>query len=135
VKLRGLLCLAELRPMRIACLGLAIAMTVSLFHLGAGPGAVNLFMPPWDKVAHFTAYSVLSALLAVGIGLRRPWITLAAVALIGLADEVHQIWLPGRSAGVDDWIVDAAAGACVVSFIAVLRALAARQGAGVDPAR
>lgn len=111
----ALLRIADARVMRLTCLGLALVMTVNLFYLGAGPGAVNLFEPPWDKVAHFTAFAALSTLMAVGIGLRRPWWTLAAVCLIGLGDELHQVWLPGRSAGVDDWAVDALAGACVVA--------------------
>lgn len=130
---RWLLSIAELRAARIACAGLAIAMTVNLFHLGAGPGAVNLFVPPWDKVAHFAAFSVLSGLLAVGIGVRRPWITLAAVALIGMADELHQLWLPGRSAGVDDWIVDVMAGLCVVGLVAVARRISGRIMSVVEP--
>jgi hypothetical protein len=130
--LRRLLRVAELRAVRIACAGLAIAMTVNLFHLGAGPGAVNLFVPPWDKVAHFAAFSVLSGLLAVGIGLRRPWLTLALVALIGLADELHQVWLPGRSAGVDDWIVDVMAGLFVVGLIWIMRIVAARGSPAID---
>jgi VanZ family protein len=132
---RWLVRVAELRAVRLACFGLAIAMTVNLFYLGAGPGAVNLFVSPWDKVAHFAAFSVLSGLLAVGIGLRRPWLTLAVVALIGLADELHQRWLPGRSAGVDDWIVDMMAGLCAVGLIWIMRSLAARGSPVIDPVR
>ncbi len=125
--LRWLLGVAERRAARIACVGLAITLTVNLFYLGAGPGAVGLFVPPWDKVAHFTVFATLSALLAVGIGLHRPWFTLAAVALIGMGDELHQLKLPGRSAGLDDWIVDAAAGVCVVAAIAAMRKLSVRE--------
>jgi VanZ family protein len=118
--LRRLLQFAATRPVRLACAGLAVVMTVNLFYLGAGPGAVNLFEPPWDKVAHFAAFAVLTALLAIGVGLRRAWIALGVVALIGLADELHQTTLPGRHAGLDDWITDAAAAALVVGVIALL---------------
>jgi len=110
---------AATRPVRLACAGLAIALTVNLFYLGAGPGAVNLFQPPWDKVAHFTAFAVLTALFAIGVGLRKAWIALGLVALIGLADELHQATLPGRYAGIDDWLTDAAAALLVVSVVAL----------------
>jgi VanZ family protein len=110
---------AATRPVRLACAGLAIALTVNLFYLGAGPGAVNLFQPPWDKVAHFTAFAVLTALVAIGVGLNRVWIALGIVVLIGLADEAHQATLPGRHAGIDDWVIDAAAAMVVVSLIAL----------------
>lgn len=110
---------AATRPVRLACAGLAIALTVNLFYLGAGPGAVNLFQPPWDKVAHFTAFAVLTALFAIGVGLRKAWIALGLVALIGLADELHQATLPGRHAGIDDWLTDAAAALLVVSVVAL----------------
>ena len=110
---------AATRPVRLACAGLAIALTVNLFYLGAGPGAVNLFQPPWDKVAHFAAFAVLTALVAIGVGLNRVWIALGIVVLIGLADEAHQATLPGRHAGIDDWVIDAAAAMVVVSLIAL----------------
>jgi len=126
--LRWLLGVAELRAARIACVGLAIALTVNLFYLGAGPGAVGLFVPPWDKVAHFTVFAILSApcwrsgSACADRGSRwRPF------ALIGIGDELHQLKLPGRSAGLDDWVVDATAGVCVVAAIAVMRRLAVRE--------
>lgn len=115
--LRRLLQFVAARPVRLACAGLALALTVNLFHLGSGPGAVNLFEPPWDKVAHFAAFGVLTALLAVAVGLRQAWIALALVAAIGLADELHQSTLPGRHAGFDDWVTDAAAALLVVGVI------------------
>jgi len=123
--LRRLLQFAAARPVRLACAGLAVALTVNLFYLGSGPGAVNLFEPPWDKVAHFAAFAALTTLFAIGMGLRRAWIAFWLVALIGLADELHQTTLPGRHAGLDDWITDAAAALLVVGVIA----LAIRRGA------
>ena len=116
---RRLARIAETRAVRLACLGLALVMTVNLFHLGAGPGAVNLLTPPWDKVAHFTTFAGLTLLLAIGAGLRRPWLVLAAVLLIGLGDELHQSTLPGREAGVDDWITDAAGALFALTLIAI----------------
>ncbi len=111
----------DARPLRLACLGLALTLTVNLLYLGSGPGAVNLFIPPWDKVAHFTVFAVLACFVALGVGLQRPWVALGAVMLIGLIDELHQRVLPGRSADPADWLVDAAAAVVVVAITQVLR--------------
>jgi len=68
-----------------------------------------------DKFAHFGAYAVLSALSArAAYPSRRPVRTgvviLAAVAVIGLLDEVHQAWIPGRFTDVADWVADLVGG-------------------------
>jgi VanZ family protein len=62
---------------------------------------------------------VLTALVAIGVGLHRAWIALGIVVLIGLADEAHQSTLPGRHAGIDDWVIDAVAALVVVSVLAL----------------
>ena len=62
-----------------------------------------------DKLAHFGAYAVLGVLLArAAVGSR--W-SIAWPVLIGLAyaasDEIHQYFVPGRSADAGDWLADA----------------------------
>lgn len=62
-----------------------------------------------DKIAHFAAYCVFGLLLALGQrGSRR--LSLPAVALIGVlygaSDEFHQMFVPGRSTELLDWIAD-----------------------------
>ena len=64
-----------------------------------------------DKVAHFSAYLVLSLLSArAAFPSRRPWRTavaiVATVAVLALLDELHQAWIPGRFPEVRDWIAD-----------------------------
>ena len=83
-----------------------------------------------DKVAHFLVYALLAALLrrAFGPGLRWPVAATVAAAAIatayGAIDEVHQSFVPGRSATVADGVADAAGaiiGAWLASHAAVLR--------------
>lgn len=76
-----------------------------------------------DKVAHFGMYGVLGFLLARGwsaVGWRRgAWLLPLLIAvLLGVADELRQRSLPGRSAEVADWLADLA-GASTGVFIAM----------------
>ena len=82
------------------------------------PGGLGL-----DKVAHFTMYGVLGFLLARGwaaVGWRRgAWLLPVLIALLlGIADELRQRSLPGRSADVADWVADLS-GASTGVFIAL----------------
>lgn len=81
------------------------------------PGGYGL-----DKVAHFTMYGVLGFLLARGwaaVGWRGGWLLPVVIALLlGIADELRQRKLPGRSADTADWIADLS-GASAGVFIAL----------------
>jgi VanZ family protein len=67
-----------------------------------------------DKTGHFVAYAVLALLCvrAVGGGLRRRvGLRVAVLALViasayGAFDELHQWFVPGRSADILDWYAD-----------------------------
>lgn len=93
---------------------------------GALPALGGVEIP--DKVAHFGAYAALGALLwwaAAGLAAR----TAAAVAvalggLYGAADEVHQRFVPGRSADIRDWAADLAG---VAAAVAIAWALSRRR--------
>jgi len=90
---------------RLALFGI-VAFVLGLFIGGAQPVAVGLFPPPWDKLAHIVAFGSLAVL--VEFALRpRMWLFFALPLLVSALDEIHQIWLPGRSAGVDDWLAGA----------------------------
>lgn len=101
----------------------------NLFYLGAKPVAVDLFPAPMDKVAHFATFSLIAALLWDGLLRGRPWLLVVAVSFIGGADEVHQLFLPGRSAGVDDFAFDFLA---AVLTAVLLSWLAKRQTADAN---
>jgi VanZ family protein len=81
----------------------------------------------WDKLLHAIEYAGLAALLGrafLGEGLG-PATAFAAAALLaaayGATDEYHQLFVPLRTADVQDWIADAI-GASVGALACVLRA-------------
>lgn len=93
-------------------------------------------IPYFDKVAHFSAYAILGALLAFAADRARLSLV-AAVALgllYGASDEVHQAFVPGRSPDVLDWAADAAGvlAACFLYTRWRSRRAAARAAAGAD---
>ena len=85
-----------------------------IFYMSSMPNP--LFAPPdfrWgDKVAHFSAYAGLGALLCRayrGSGLTGAaafWLTVLTAGLYGASDEWHQSFVPNRSADPADWIAD-----------------------------
>ena len=62
----------------------------------------------WDKLQHTGAYAVGGALIAraLGRGGRGVWLAVALGSLYGLGDEIHQLFVPNRSADALDWIAD-----------------------------
>lgn len=61
-------------------------------------------LPLLDKVAHVGSYAVLGALLSLAT--ERPLVAFLIAAAYGVSDEVHQIWIDGRTASVYDWFAD-----------------------------
>ncbi|MBU1481749.1 MAG: VanZ family protein [Gammaproteobacteria bacterium] len=106
---------------RLACLGCALFLITGLFWIGSKPVAVGLFHPPLDKVAHFATFGMIACMLWFSILRGRPWLLIAAVTLVGAADEIHQQLLPGRTAGLDDLAVDVLAAAVIASLLEYAR--------------
>jgi hypothetical protein len=102
----------------------AVAWVVGLFALSswsAGEGALDFWwrFPHDDKVVHALLYAVLGGLLRIATG--RLAATLALAGAVGLADELLQSTVPGRSADPLDWVADvlgAFVGAWLVSVLA-----------------
>jgi len=84
----------------------ALFIIAALFIGGAQPEAAGLIQAPWDKLAHMTIFFVLALLIALGFVLPI-WLIVGISFVVGIADELHQIWLPGRSADMMDWLCDA----------------------------
>jgi VanZ family protein len=91
-----------------------------------------------DKVAHVAAYAVLGVLALRafhgGLNWLGAWPTAGAFLLTvayGALDEVHQVRVPGRVAGWDDWLADCL-GAGLAVFVVALALLlrSARPGRG-----
>jgi len=73
------------------------------------PGVPFIELPGADRAYHFFEYGLLSLLGLQAFSprtRRRFWGVLALCWLYGLTDEVHQSWVPGRSADIGDWLVD-----------------------------
>jgi VanZ family protein len=84
---------------------------LALFILGSTSYAVGVVVSPWDKAVHGAAFAVLTLLLFRTLGASR-WAIAAALAVcIGIADELHQAFLPGRNADAMDLMADAAGAA------------------------
>ncbi len=68
-----------------------------------------------DKIKHFGAYFILSALLGLNLHFQEKWksivphflsYTFILCTIYGLLDEIHQIFVPNRSAEFLDWVAD-----------------------------
>jgi VanZ family protein len=88
----------------------ALAWAALIFSLSARPTLPAPEVPYLDKVAHFGAYAVLGACLAFAV--HRSSLPMALALFLGAAygasDEIHQMFVPGRSPDVFDWVADAA---------------------------
>jgi VanZ family protein len=100
-----------------------------IFWLSSQPNPLPFLPREWlsqDKILHATEYAVLGAMLVVALrlaGLSPSRALVLAVVLAsayGASDEVHQFFVPGRSADVRDWVADtlgAALGAGLASRV------------------
>lgn len=85
----------------------ALALMALIWHLSSsadtpGPPLAH----PLDWIAHFLAYLALGFSLGRATG--RPGLALGLAVWWGALDEVHQAFVPGRDAGVQDWLFDLA---------------------------
>lgn len=72
---------------------------------------------PWDKAVHFLVYGLITLLLMLGTRMRRPLHVLLFVVLIGSLDEYQQLWIPGRTPDMGDWLADLLAGLVVSAIV------------------
>lgn len=120
---------AGIQSWRLISTLICVLVVFNLFYLGAKPIAVGLFAPPMDKVAHFVTFSMIAALLWAGLLRGRPWLLVILACAIAGADEIHQIYLPGRAAGFDDFAADAVA-VILTTLLLVWRNRASASGTG-----
>ncbi|AXS80124.1 hypothetical protein HYN24_08890 [Dechloromonas sp. HYN0024] len=86
----------------------AAASALSILILGSTPIAIGLFVPPWDKAAHFIAYFTIGCFVALGFGCRRPLLGLMLTIGLGAIDKSLQFFEPGRMPELADLLADAA---------------------------
>ncbi len=106
-----------------------------IFYLSSRPRLPGPELPGIDKVAHFAAYALLAWLLIFATERSRLPLAVAVVlALVyGATDEIHQMYVPGRSPDVLDWFADAA-GVAAATLVYVRRRAAAGTGAPLPSA-
>lgn len=113
---------------------------VGLLH-GAGlDWATELVTVLVRKSAHFVAYAILGGLFYLALSShalrRRDAATIAVMLsfLYAVSDEIHQVFVPGRSGEVGDVLLDSLGALVGVVIIAVLvKALEYRSGAVLPP--
>ena len=101
---------------------MALLIIASLSIGGAQPVAVNLIASPWDKLAHAVIFALLTWAIGIASGLtgwRQFGLAFLGAALIGLFDEWHQMYLPGRKAGWADFSADAAGSLIGIALLEV----------------
>ena len=91
--------------------------------IGLG-GSADLLSTVVRKLAHAVAYAVLGVLLVWALAARRRvtaklvMYAVAITCLYAISDELHQLFIPGRSAEVRDVAIDTLGGAIGVSVAA-----------------
>ena len=127
---------------RVATWGPAILYLAIIYYVSAQP-QVGWAAPYPDKLLHVSEYLVLSILLARALnnGIRRPVPTARLLLAWGLcagyavSDEIHQIFVPGRSPDPRDALGDACGAALGLLMLqAAQRAWLRRRPAVADPA-
>lgn len=97
----------------------------TLQSLGLGASA-DVLSPIIRKMAHLTMYAVLGALLMWAMAVRKQLTrqlmgySILVACLFAISDEIHQAFIPGRSAEVRDVLLDtvgATIGSLLVSIL------------------
>ena len=93
--------------------GPVVAYCALIFFLSAQSGFDFAPKPLWDfdKLLHAAEYGVLAALLLRAT--HNPALSLLIAGLYGVSDEVHQLFVPGRSASPFDALADLAGAGAV----------------------
>lgn len=87
----------------------AAAWAAAIFLVSSRPSVAIPGFWSADKLLHFGAYALLGLLVSYGSdrsGMAPRW-AVAIGCLYGASDEIHQAFVPGRSADPADWAADA----------------------------
>jgi VanZ family protein len=116
---------------RAACAWLLFALwAIGITILSSMPG--ERFGPsPFfeaDKVVHMGLFALGGAALTGALRLvartgvmKTAFLALGVMALVGMADEIHQLWTPGRSGGdLGDWTADVIGAALGIACVSLL---------------
>ena len=104
------------RWVRVVCLVAFALVLAQLFLLDEPPLVRELKSFMWDKSLHAMAFGSFSLLLWFGVGYERPIANCFVIGVVASLDEIHQIFVPTRSADILDVVADVI-GAAIVTFI------------------
>lgn len=102
---------------------------IILFILTSLPSSEAITIGVNDKIEHFGAYGLLSGILYLNLHFQQKFnflkkfpavFTILIASFYGLLDELHQLFVPGRSADVLDWIADFSGAVIAVIIIRIL---------------
>ena len=100
----------------------ALGIVALLFIGGRQSIAVGLIPHPWDKLVHTGVFALLACTIGLSSNLRG-WPILAVAffgaLLVGALDEWHQMYLPGRKAGLSDFMADVIGSIFGTAFLAM----------------
>jgi len=85
-----------------------LAVVREFFRLTGIPWSPHFFNMVIRKAAHFSVYAIFFLILTDGPLKGRPFVAVLVCALTGSMDEIHQIFLVGRTASVFDVGIDSA---------------------------
>lgn len=104
--------------LRRTFLVLSVTWAGTIFYLSSQPGIdTPLLFPGQDKLIHLVVFGILGFLMMGTMKLSggryhhsQVWFAALMVALYGVSDEIHQYFVPGRSAEVLDAMADGIGG-------------------------
>lgn len=110
----------------------AASWAALVFTLTSVPNPQVPSIPGGDKATHAVMYGVLAVLAHHAWPPdRRPagarWLLLLGIAAVAAVDEWHQLFIPGRSADVADWMADTAGAATALALSWIVMALRRRE--------
>lgn len=105
---------------RFSFITFSLSLVLALFIAGSQPQAAGLFLSPVDKLVHFLYFGIFTFAIVMSNTMPLKYAAILAVTL-GAADELHQILLPGRMPGIDDWLADCFGAIIVVCIFSVIR--------------
>lgn len=105
---------------RFSLITFSVSLVLALFIAGSQPQAAGLFVSPVDKLVHFLYFGSFTFAVVMSNTMPLKYAAILAAAL-GAADELHQMLLPGRMPGIDDWLADCFGAVIVVCIFSVIR--------------
>lgn len=102
--------------------GPALLQMAVIFFASSLPNVKRLPADVSDHTAHFAGYAVLGLLVLrgcagarwAGVTARTTLLAWLICSVYGATDEIHQMFTPGRTPAVDDWVADALGAAAAV---------------------